>query len=98
MDDTSYVTKLINKFQSGVPVRVLVDPRANNSHPINTQVLNDLAAAGIPMRKNVAPGGVLHWKMMLFVGQNTVQFSAANYGPQNFVPTAPFSNYIDEII
>ena len=98
MDDTSYVPKLIAKFQSGVPVRVLVDPRANNSHPVNTQVLNDLAAAGIPMRKNVAPGGVLHWKMMLFVGQNTVQFSAANYGPQNFVPTTPFSNYIDEVI
>ena len=98
MDDTSYVPKLINKFNSGVPVRVLVDPRANASHPINTQVLNDLAAAGIPMRKNVAAGGVLHWKMMLFVGQNTVQFSAANYGPQNFVPTVPFSNYIDEVI
>ena len=98
MDDTSYVPKLINKFNSGVPVRVLVDPRANASHPINAQVLNDLAAAGIPIRKNVATGGVLHWKMMLFVGQNTVEFSAANYGPQNFVPTDPFSNYIDEVI
>lgn len=98
MDDKSYVPKLIAKFQSGVPVRVLIDPRANNNHPINTQVLNELAAAGIPMRKNIAFGGVLHWKMMLFVGQNTVQFSAANYGPQNFVPDVPFSNYIDEII
>lgn len=98
MDDTSYVPKLINKFQSGVPVRVLIDPRANNSHPINVQVLNQLSAAGIPMRKNIAPGGVLHWKMMLFVGQNKVQFSAANYGPQNFVPTDPFNNYIDEVI
>lgn len=98
MDDTSYVPKLISKFQSGVPVRVLVDPRANVSHPINAQVLDQLAAAGIPMRKNVFPGGVLHWKMMLFVGQNKVQFSAANYGPQNFVPTTPFSNYIDEVI
>ena len=98
MDDVSYVPKLIAKHNAGVPVRVLVDPRANNSHPINTQVLNDLAAAGIPMRKNIAAGGVLHWKMMLFVGQNKVQFSAANYGPQNFEPTTPFSNYIDEII
>ena len=98
MDDTSYVPKLINKFNSGVPVRVLVDPRANLTHPINTQVLDQLAAAGIPMRKNIVTGGVLHWKMMLFVGQNKVQFSAANYGPQNFVPTEPFSNYIDELI
>ena len=98
MDDTSYVPKLINKFQQGVPVRVLVDPRASATHPVNQQVLDQLAAAGIPMRKNVAAGGVLHWKMMLFVGQNKVQFSAANYGPQNFVPTDPFNNYIDEII
>ena len=98
MDDTSYVPKIIAKFQSGVPVRVLVDPRANLTHPINAQVLDQLAAAGIPMRKNVAVGGVLHWKMMLFEGQNTVQFSAANYGPQNFVPTDPYNNYIDELI
>ena len=98
MDDTSYVPKLIAKFNSGVPVRVLVDPRANINHPINTQVLDQLAAAGIPMRKNIVTGGVLHWKMMLFVGQNKVQFSAANYGPQNFVPDVPFSNYIDELI
>jgi hypothetical protein len=98
MDDTSYVPKLIDKFKAGVPVRVLVDPRANINHPINAQVLDQLAAAGIPMRKNIVTGGVLHWKMMLFVGQNKVQFSAANYGPQNFVPTVPFSNYIDELI
>jgi HKD family nuclease len=98
MDDTSYVTKLVNKFNSGVPVRVLIDPRANTNHPINTQVLNQLQAAGIPMRKNIAAGGVLHWKMMLFVGQNKVQFSAANYGPENFVPVTPFQNYIDEVI
>jgi len=98
MDDTSYVPKLINKFNSGVPVRVLVDPRASATHPVNQQVLDQLAAAGIPMRKNVAVGGVLHWKMMMFVGQNKVQFSAANYGPQNFVPTTPFVDYIDELI
>jgi PKD repeat protein/phosphatidylserine/phosphatidylglycerophosphate/cardiolipin synthase-like enzyme len=98
MDDTSYVPKIIAKWQAGVPVRVLVDPRANATHPVNQQVLDQLAAAGIPMRKNVAVGGVLHWKMMLFVGQNRMLFSAANFGPQNYVPTDPFKNYIDEII
>ncbi|HSE31980.1 MAG TPA: phospholipase D-like domain-containing protein, partial [Pyrinomonadaceae bacterium] len=98
MDDTSYVPKIIAKWQAGVPVRVLVDPRASLTHPVNQQVLDQLAAAGIPMRKNVAVGGVLHWKMMMFVGQNTVEFSAANYGPQNYVPTDPFNNYIDEVI
>jgi PKD repeat protein len=98
MDDTSYVPKIIAKWQAGVPVRVLVDPRASATHPINQQVLDQLAAAGIPMRKNVAAGGVLHWKMMMFVSQNTVVFSAANFGPQNYVPTTPFENYIDEVI
>jgi PKD repeat protein/phosphatidylserine/phosphatidylglycerophosphate/cardiolipin synthase-like enzyme len=98
MDDTSYVPKIIAKWQAGVPVRVLVDPRASATHPVNQQVLDQLAAAGIPMRKNVASGAVLHWKMMMFVGQNTVEFSAANFGPQNYVPTDPFKNYIDEVI
>jgi PKD repeat protein len=98
MDDTSYAPKIIAKWQAGVPVRILVDPRASATHPVNQQVLDQLAAAGIPMRKNVAPGGVLHWKMMMFVGQNTVEFSAANYGPQNYVPTDPYTNYIDEVI
>ncbi|HKV36831.1 MAG TPA: phospholipase D-like domain-containing protein [Pyrinomonadaceae bacterium] len=98
MDDTSYVPKIIARWQAGVPVRVLVDPRANATHPINQQVLDQLAAAGIPMRKNVAAGGVLHWKMMNFIGQNTVVFSAANFGPQNYVATTPFENYIDEVI
>ena len=98
MDDTSYVPKIIARWQAGVPVRVLVDPRASLTHPVNQQVLDQLAAAGIPMRKNVAVGGVLHWKMMMFVGQNTVEFSAANFGPQNYVPTDPFKDYIDEVI
>ena len=43
-------------------------------------------------------GGILHWKMMLFVGQNTLEFSGANFGPSFFTPTTPNSNYIDEAI
>ena len=98
MDDTTYATKIVNRFKAGVPVRVLIDPRANLTHPINAQALDQFQAAGIPMRKNIVTGGVLHWKMMLFVGQNKVEFSAANYGGENFVPTSPFQNYIDEVI
>ena len=43
-------------------------------------------------------GGILHWKMMLFVGQNTLEFTGANYGASFFVPTTPNVNYIDEAI
>ena len=77
MQDARYKTEIISRWQAGVPVRVLVDPLANPSYPGNDQILADLAAAGIPMRmrKSTAPG-ILHWKMMLFVGQMQVSSPA----------------------
>ena len=97
MQDTSIANKIIARHQAGVPIRILVDPRANPSNAGNEQILNQLKAAGIPMRfKN--GGGILHWKMMLFVGQNQLEFSGANYGPAFFVPTSPNADYIDEAI
>ena len=97
MQDSSYATKIINRFKAGVPVRVLVDPRANPTYDGNEAVLNQLKAAGIPMRYKVGDG-ILHWKMMLFVGQNKLEFSGANYSGNFFVPDAPNSNYFDEAI
>ncbi|HVF90388.1 MAG TPA: phospholipase D-like domain-containing protein, partial [Blastocatellia bacterium] len=97
MQDTSFANKIIARHNAGVPVRILVDPRANPTYSGNEAILNQLAAAGIPMRKNVA-GGILHWKMMLFAGQNTVEFSGANYSAHFFTPTQPFTNYVDEAI
>src|SRR5687767_11665316 len=97
MQDTSYANKIIAKHNQGVPVRILVDPRANPTYIGNQQILDMFQAAGIPMRYNISEG-ILHWKMMLFVGQNKVQFSGANYSPSFFVPTTPFTNYIDEAI
>ncbi len=81
MQDTSIANKVIARYQAGVPVRILVDPRANPTYAGNEQILNQFKAAGIPMRyKN--GGGILHWKMMLFVGQNKLEFSGANYRPE----------------
>ena len=97
MQDTSYATKLVNKFKAGVPVRVIVDPRANPSNAGNAAVLDQLRAAGIPMRYKVGEG-IVHWKMMLFAGQNKLEFSGANFSPHFFVPDAPNVNYIDEAI
>lgn len=97
MQDQSYANKLIARFNAGVPVRVLVDPRANPTYAGNETVLNMLKNAGIPMRyKN--GGGILHMKFMLFAGQNKLEFSGANYSPAFFVPTNPFQDYIDEAI
>jgi phosphatidylserine/phosphatidylglycerophosphate/cardiolipin synthase-like enzyme len=97
MEDARYSYELIQKHKQGVPVRLLVDTRANVPSPANGARLQELRDAGIPMRRRTA-GGILHWKMMLFSGQNTIQFSAANYSPWAFVPVDPYVNYTDEVI
>src|SRR5215470_16677387 len=97
MQDSSYATKLINRFKAGVPVRVIVDPRANPTYAGNEAVLDQLKAAGIPMRYKLGDG-IVHWKMMMFVGQNQLEFSGANYSGNFFVPDAPNVNYFDEAI
>jgi PLD-like domain len=97
MQDTSFATKLINRHKAGVPVRVIVDPRANAENVGNGEILDQLKAAGIPMRFKLTDG-ILHWKMMLFAGQNKLEFSGGNFSSDFFVPQSPFVNYIDEAI
>jgi hypothetical protein len=97
MEDARYTNELIRKHQAGVPVRVLMDPRANASYPLNQTRLAELQSAGIPMRKRLT-NYILHWKMMLFHGQNLVQFSGANYSADAWRPGSgmPYQNYVDE--
>ena len=95
--DSRYVTELIKRFQAGVPVRVLADSRANPTYLGNAASLQALSDAGIPMREKFGED-ILHLKMMLFHGQNMVEFSKANYDPFSFAPTVPDSNYMDEAI
>ncbi|HEU4521142.1 MAG TPA: phospholipase D-like domain-containing protein, partial [Thermoanaerobaculia bacterium] len=98
MEDSWIASEVINKHKSGVPVRVLMDTEANSPNPLNADRLAELAAAKIPMRERIA-GGILHWKMMLFAGQNIVEFSAANYSSDAWVYSGePYSNYTDEVI
>ena len=96
-EDSSITRELIAKWQAGVPVRVLGDPDANVQHPLNQTLLNDLAAAGIPIRHKVS-SGIEHWKMMLFSGQNVVYFGSANFSADAFVPYDPYRNFVDETI
>jgi phosphatidylserine/phosphatidylglycerophosphate/cardiolipin synthase-like enzyme len=97
MEDARYTTELIKKHQAGVPVRVLIDPRANATYPLNASRLAELQTAGIPMRKRLT-NYILHWKMMLFHGQNVVEFSGANYSANAWRPgtAIPYENYTDE--
>ena len=51
------------------------------------------------MRKRLT-SYILHWKMMLFHGQNVVEFSGANYSANAWRPgtAVPYENYTDEAI
>jgi len=97
MEDARYVPELVAARNAGVPVRVLIDQNANNSHPYNATILDLLRNGGIPMRDK-AVGPILHFKMMLFHGQNVLQFSKANYTDFAFKPQEPNVNYADEAI
>src|SRR5207253_7179395 len=70
---------------------------ANPSYPGNDQMIAGFQSAGIPLRTRTA-SGILHWKLMLFAGQNTVEFGSANFSPDAFVPAADYSNYVAETV
>ena len=99
MEDPAFSTALVQRWRAGVPVRILMDTRANASTPNNATRLAELAAAGIPMRERF-DGWILHWKVMLFAGQNTVEFSGANFSWNAWGPmtATPLENFIDESI
>jgi regulation of enolase protein 1 (concanavalin A-like superfamily) len=95
MEDDALADAIIARFNAGVRVRILVEPRRNETTPKNVIILDRLKAAGIPMRAK-AGGGILHWKFMVFDAQNVVQLSAANYSDFYFTPIVPYANYTDE--
>jgi hypothetical protein len=43
-------------------VRLLVDPRASATYPLNAGILQGLVDAGVPMRMRIA-SGILHWPL-----------------------------------
>jgi phosphatidylserine/phosphatidylglycerophosphate/cardiolipin synthase-like enzyme/regulation of enolase protein 1 (concanavalin A-like superfamily) len=97
MEDARYSTAIINRFHAGVQVRILMDPRVFPQDPTDQDVMNQLASAGIPMRKRIA-SGIEHWKAMIFAHQATVYFGSANFSPAAFVPQQPYVNYTDETV
>ena len=97
MQDSRYMNAIIQRWNAGVPVRILIDPRANPTYVGNDQMIAGFQQAGIPLRKRTA-SGILHWKFMLFAGQNTVEFGSANYSPDAFVPVSPYTNYVAETV
>ena len=97
MEDARFSSALARARARGVPVRVIMDTRANEDYPGNIFCLDQIQSAGIPMREKTS-AGIMHWKMMLFAGQRTVQFSGANYSGEAFVFDTPWTAYVDEVI
>ena len=95
MEDQELADAIVARFKAGVDVRALVDPRRNPTTPMNATILAQFKSAGIPMRYKVG-GGIMHWKYMIFNGQNVMQWSAANYGDYYFKPAVPYLDYTDE--
>jgi phosphatidylserine/phosphatidylglycerophosphate/cardiolipin synthase-like enzyme len=96
-EDARFSNELIKRRQAGVPVRVIGDPDAARQHPLNSTILDQMAAAGIAIRYK-ASSGIEHWKMMLFAGQNVVYFGSANFSDDAFVPNDPYRDFVDETI
>jgi len=95
MEDQELADAIVARFRAGVDVRALVDPRRNDETPMNGTILAQFQAAGIPMRYKVG-GGIMHWKFVIFNGQNVMEWSAANYGDYYFRPAVPYLDYTDE--
>ncbi len=97
MADTVIADAVIARFKAKVPVRVLVEPRRNAAEPRNAVVLDKLKAAGVPMRYRKV-GDMLHWKMMIFAGQDTVEFGAAQFTKEYLVPAQAGVNFTQDPI
>lgn len=95
--DARYSNALVAAWQRGVKIRLLMDPRCNDQHEACQPQNDQLAAAGIPMRKRIT-SGILHWKMILFAGQGQMEFAGANFAPFEMVPATPWYNFTDEIV
>jgi phosphatidylserine/phosphatidylglycerophosphate/cardiolipin synthase-like enzyme len=85
---------IIRRHQAGVPVRIIVEPRANLKFPDNQSILDKFKAAGVPMRYKLADG-IVHVKMLLLAGQNKIVFSSSNFGDGDLRPYESYANYVD---
>jgi phosphatidylserine/phosphatidylglycerophosphate/cardiolipin synthase-like enzyme len=98
MTDTTFSNAIIQRFNAGVPVRIILDLRADPNYPSNASIRQSFINAGIPIRHKTTPG-INHWKMLLFAGQNRVMFGAANFAFGSFQPSGTaYHDYVDEAI
>jgi hypothetical protein len=97
MEDQELAQELIKRWRAGVPIRVMLDTRSADTYPDSVVPPQMLRDAGIPIRRKTS-GNYLHWKVMIFAGQDTVEFSGANYSREALMYGVPYSDYVDELI
>jgi phosphatidylserine/phosphatidylglycerophosphate/cardiolipin synthase-like enzyme len=98
MTDSVFANAIIQRANAGVPVRIILDLRADTNYPSNASIRQGFINAGIPIRHKTTPG-INHWKMLLFAGQGRVMFGAANFAFGSFQYSGtPYHNYVDEAI
>ncbi len=100
MTDWRYSSEIIKRWQAGVPVRILLDLRADPGYPAGASIRQSFVGAGIPIRHKVTTG-INHWKMMMYRGQNAVHFSAVNFANGSYSPSetgGEYVKYVDEAI
>jgi len=95
--DSKIADAIIARFRARVPVRLIVEPRRTSVQPANGVMLTKLKAAGLPMRYKKV-GDIVHWKMMIFAGQHTVEFGAAQLTQSYLVPIQPLVNFTQDPI
>lgn len=93
--DSTIITELIRRHQAGVPVRFIMDRRSEGAHSGSLPAVDSMQTAGIPLREKTT-GGIVHWKMFIFVGQQVVKHGAANLTPSDYMPTTAYTNYRNE--
>jgi hypothetical protein len=101
LTERSISIALLNKFKSGVPVRLIGDRGAMfEIDPLTKNEFYWLASQGVPIRLRFNPTWfpeIDHMKMTLFAGQNLVAFGSANYTPFELAPWSS-TNYKDETV
>jgi hypothetical protein len=97
MNDARYSNEIIQRWRAGVPVRILLDLRADQNYPSAATVRDGFVAAGIPIRYK-RTSGINHWKMILYAGQQKMHFSAANFANGSYSPIVPYREYVDEAV
>ena len=97
MNDTRYSSEIIKRWQAGVPVRILLDLRADANYPSAKTVRDSFVSAGIPVRHKFTTG-INHWKAIIYAGQHKLHFSAANFANGSYSPIVPYREYVDEVI